>query len=372
MKPITVMIMAGGTGGHVFPALAVAQELRQRGHTVVWMGTHRGIEAEVVPAAGIVMHWIDIAGLRGNGVLGWLKAPFKIIGAVKQAWNAHKEAKPDVALGMGGFVAGPGGMAAVLRRIPLVIHDQNAVAGLTNRLLHRVSAKTLEAFPATFDDAEKVHVVGNPVREEIVALAPKTELGEPPRVLVVGGSLGALALNELMPKALAIMGENAPIVWHQTGRNKFDSTVADYQQQQIPVLEEMADLWLGRGVYVSEFINDMAEAYQWADVVICRSGAMTVFEIAAAGKPALFVPYPHAVDDHQWHNAQYLAEHEAALVVRQEALSGEKLAKKITKLINNPERVLKMAQAAYARRIVDAASTVATVCEEEVEHGNET
>ncbi|MDQ2695681.1 MAG: undecaprenyldiphospho-muramoylpentapeptide beta-N-acetylglucosaminyltransferase, partial [Pseudomonadota bacterium] len=284
-----VMIMAGGTGGHVFPALAVAEWLRRRDVPVVWMGTRRGLEATLVPKAGIPVEWIGVAGLRSSGWRRGLMAPVMLAQALGQAAVALGRCRPRVVLGMGGFVSGPGGLMAWLRRIPLVIHEQNAVAGLTNRWLARFADQVLEAFPDSFPAARHARCTGNPVRQAIADLLPPAArfAGRrgPARLLVVGGSQGALALNQLVPQALARLPER-PEVWHQAGGRLLEAARTAYAQA-------------GVSARLEPFIDDMAGAYGWADLVLCRAGALTVAELAAAGVGAVLVPFPYAVDDHQ-------------------------------------------------------------------------
>ncbi len=289
-----VLIMAGGTGGHVFPALAVARALAERGARVSWLGTKAGIEARLVPAHDLPLHTIDVAGLRGKGALSWLAAPLRLLRAVVQALGLVRRLGPQLVIGMGGFAAGPGGLAAWLLRKPLLIHEQNAAAGMTNRSLARLATTVLQAFPDTFAPKYNPATVGNPVRAEILALdAPASRWAardDAPRLLVLGGSGGALAINQRVPAALAqIAPERRPQVRHQAGRTLTEAQAA-YAEH-------------GTTAELSAFIEDMAAAYAWADVVICRSGALTVAELAAAGVPALLVPFPYAVDDHQTINA---------------------------------------------------------------------
>ena len=346
-----IMIMAGGTGGHVYPALAVAGELREAGHTVIWMGTRKGLEARVVPAAGIAVEWLSVAGIRGKGVMGLLKAPLMLMRALKQSWTILRRVRPDVVLGMGGFVSGPGGLIARWSGIPLVLHEQNRVPGTTNRLLARRASVVLEAFPDSFPTSVGARVTGNPLRREIAALAgverqrPKAE---PLRVLIVGGSLGAKALNDIVPAALGLIRQPL-MIRHQTGQALRDETAARYHEQ-------------GLAAEVTAFVEDMAAAYQWADLAICRSGAMTVSELAAAGLPAILVPYPHAIDDHQTANAHVLADDGAAVLMPQANLTPESLATVLRSLLDEPETLSAMSQAARLKARPEAAKTVAAVC----------
>jgi UDP-N-acetylglucosamine--N-acetylmuramyl-(pentapeptide) pyrophosphoryl-undecaprenol N-acetylglucosamine transferase len=351
-----IVIMAGGTGGHVFPGLAVARQLRAEGVDVHWLGTHKGLEARLVPAAGIPLHFISISGLRGKGIRDILLAPFRLAVAIVQSLRIIHRLKPDVVLGMGGFVSGPGGIASWILRRPLVVHEQNARAGLTNKWLARVANKVLEGFPNTFPACKKVVTTGNPVRLEITQLpAPTTRFegrNHALRLLVVGGSLGALAINELLPKALAKLTPlERPIVHHQTGEKHEEATQKAYKAAGVE-----AD--------VTPFIADMGKEYAWADIVLCRAGALTVAELCAVGLGAILIPYPYAVDDHQTANADYLVKHDAALLIQQAALTEDGLAEIIKQLSESPARRMAMAHAAYQLRKVDATTKVLKICGE--------
>jgi UDP-N-acetylglucosamine--N-acetylmuramyl-(pentapeptide) pyrophosphoryl-undecaprenol N-acetylglucosamine transferase len=356
-----VLIMAGGTGGHVFPALAVARYLREKGIEVVWLGTRRGLEARIVPEAGFPIEFISISGLRGKGILGWLLAPVRLCVALWQAVRVCLRCRPGAVLGLGGFVTGPGGIAAWLLRRPLVIHEQNAIAGLTNRLLSRLARRVLEAFPGSFPAGIKTEQTGNPVRIDIAGLPiPATRIGAHRgqcRLLVIGGSLGAQALNEIIPAALAqLPAASRPVVWHQAGQNKDTSTREGYAEVQIEAR-------------VEPFIADMAAAYSWADLVICRAGALTISELAAAGVGAILVPYPHAVDDHQTRNALYLTEAGAARLILQTELTPETLAQVLRELLSGGrEGFINMANAARGLAKPAATQRVAETCLE-VMHG---
>lgn len=344
-----VLIMAGGTGGHVFPALAVADELRARGVPVVWLGTRAGLEARVVPGAGIPVEWISVAGLRGKGVLRLLKAPFMLVRACWQAGRVLRRVRPRVVLGMGGFVTGPGGMMAWLSGRGLCIHEQNAVAGLTNRLLARIAHRVLEAFPGSLPGAE---LTGNPVRTAIAALpAPQQRFADREgalRLLVLGGSQGARTLNRVVPETLAALaGQGAFEVWHQTGAAHLEAARREYQTR-------------GVAARVEPFIEDMASAYGWADVVVCRAGALTVAELAAAGVGAVLVPYPYAVDDHQTRNARYLVDAGAAVLVPEPELDAARLAAVLGGWDRG--RLADMAGRARALARPDAARRVAEAC----------
>ncbi|MDP2792760.1 MAG: undecaprenyldiphospho-muramoylpentapeptide beta-N-acetylglucosaminyltransferase [Sulfurisoma sp.] len=349
----TLLVMAGGTGGHIFPGLAVADALREQGWRVVWMGNPDGMEARLVPERGYEMAWVRFAALRGKGIVRKLLLPFDLLRAFARASSELKRIRPDVVLGMGGFVTFPGGMMAVLKGIPLVLHEQNSVAGLANRVLAFVADRILTGFPGAL---KKGDWVGNPVRTEI-ALLPEPTLryrererrGDPPHLLVVGGSLGAAALNEAVPRALALLPEGErPEVLHQAGEKHIDS---------------LRDIYSRAGVTANlvPFIEDMAGAYAWADLVICRAGALTVAELAAAGVASVLVPFPHAVDDHQTGNARFLANAGAAILLPQAELTPERLA-----LIRNMNRdqLLQMAEMAQSLAKPDATAAVANVCKE--------
>ena len=350
-----ILITAGGTGGHVYPGLAVARALMAQDIPVIWMGTESGLEAKVVPEAGIEMTWLTVTGLRGKGWRTLLLAPLRLLKALMQSINIMRKHKPAAVLGMGGFVAGPGGLVAALMGKPVVIHEQNAVPGLTNKLLSAVSRRVLEGFPGTFAAAEKVQSTGNPVRKDIAALpAPLERLAgrndKAVRVLVIGGSLGAAALNETVPKALALLPvDQRPVVRHQAGSRNIGQAQQHYKASAVE-----AD--------VTAFIVDMAEAYGWADLIICRAGALTIAEVAAAGLAAILVPFPYAVDDHQTANGGYLVKNGAALMVQQSELSPEKLAELLGELCANRERLTKMSVAARELARPDATDSVAAIC----------
>jgi UDP-N-acetylglucosamine--N-acetylmuramyl-(pentapeptide) pyrophosphoryl-undecaprenol N-acetylglucosamine transferase len=352
-----ILIMAGGTGGHVFPALAVAKNLSEKGWQVRWLGTADRMEARLVPQHGFDIDFIDIQGVRGNGLLRTLAAPFKIMRSIMQAHDVINEFKPQVILGMGGFASGPGGVAARLAGIPLVLHEQNAIPGMTNKLLAHIATKVLCAFPNTFAlTGKSVQVVGNPVREELALLGSMKQQGKHDalKVLVVGGSLGAKVLNEVMPNVVAQLSRSLSItVWHQVGKNNLVSTKASYQQMGQAV-----------NVNVAEFIDDMESAYRWADVVVCRSGALTVSELAAVGLPSILVPYPHAVDDHQTVNAAILVDAGAGFLLPQAILNSDNLAEKLSLFANNPEVLAQMGKQAREVAVLDATNKVAEICAE--------
>jgi UDP-N-acetylglucosamine--N-acetylmuramyl-(pentapeptide) pyrophosphoryl-undecaprenol N-acetylglucosamine transferase len=349
------LVMAGGTGGHVFPALATARVLQRRGYDIVWLGTQRGIESRLVPAAGIPVEWLSVSGLRGKGLVTLLVAPVRLAVALLQALRAVRKHRPSVVLGAGGFASGPGGVAAWLLRRPLVVHEQNAVAGMTNRVLARLADRVLEGFPGSFGRGVRADHVGNPVRPEIAAVAPP-ERRYPARegrtrLLVFGGSQGAARLNAVVPAALAeLPAALRPEVIHQTGRNGYDDTVAAYQSRGIE-----AD--------VRPFIDDMAGAYGWADFAVCRSGALTVSELAAAGVPAVLVPFPAAVDDHQTRNAEHVVRAGAAVLLPERELTPVSLAATLRELLEaGRPRLAKMAVAARGTAITDADERLADAC----------
>ena len=348
-----VMILAGGTGGHVFPALAVADCLRAMGVPVVWLGTRAGLESRVVPAKGIPVEWIAVRGLRGKGLRSWLSAPFMVLRALWQALAAVRRHRPRAALGMGGYVAGPGALAARLAGCPLLIHEQNARAGLTNRLLSRLASKVLVGFPGVLIGRGAVFT-GNPVRSAIAQLAPPDERfagrSDGPRLLVIGGSQGAKVLNEVMAGAIARLEPAIrPVIHHQAGQSTLELARAAYAAAQVKA-------------EVMPFIDDMAEAYGWADLVVSRAGALTIAELAAVGVAAVLVPLPYAVDDHQTANAAYLCEAGAAVLLPQRELSEARLAAILTELLGNRRRLIDMA--AKSRRLgrADAAERVARFC----------
>ncbi|TKB51270.1 undecaprenyldiphospho-muramoylpentapeptide beta-N-acetylglucosaminyltransferase [Ferrimonas sediminicola] len=351
--PKRLMVMAGGTGGHVFPALAVARRLQEQGWQVSWLGTADRMEARVVPQHGFEIDFIDIQGVRGNGLLRKLKAPLQILKAVYQSWCIQRRRKPDVVLGMGGYAAGPGGIAAWLRGTPVVLHEQNAVAGATNRILARFASRILCAFDGVFP-GRQARRVGNPVREELLAVGRDHPVvpGDQLKVLIVGGSLGAKVLNETLPQAAQRLGPNTSLtVWHQVGRGN-EAATREAWQTLAPAV----------GVQVSEFIDDMAAAYTWADLVICRAGALTVAELAACGRPAILVPFPHAVDDHQTKNSEALVAAGAAKLMPQSKLTPSALACRLTQLAHDSERLTAMARAATQVAVPQATQLVAEEC----------
>ncbi len=320
-----VMIMAGGTGGHVFPGIAIAAELNKQGVDVTWLGTQGGMEAQWVEQAQIPFQAISIKGLRGNGLAGWLKAPLNVSRAWWQARKIMQQQQPDLVLGMGGFVCGPGGLASKTLGIPLVLHEQNAIPGLTNKLLAPLAKKVITAFPQDKIKGKQVVQIGNPVRSGLEA-TPVVEPKPSCNLLVVGGSRGALALNETLPQALALLPEEQrPTVTHQTGEKTLKQAQQAYQQSAVE-----AD--------VVAFIDDMQAAYANADMLLCRSGALTVSELMATARPAIMVPYPYAVDDHQTANAQALVELQGGEVIQQSDLTAERLAEALKSWCLQPDK----------------------------------
>jgi UDP-N-acetylglucosamine--N-acetylmuramyl-(pentapeptide) pyrophosphoryl-undecaprenol N-acetylglucosamine transferase len=346
--------MAGGTGGHVFPALALARLLRARSYDVVWLGTRRGLEARVVPQNDFPIEWLSVGGLRGKGITTLLAAPFRLVHALVQALGVMRRHRPIVVVGLGGFVTGPGGVAAWLTRAPLVIHEQNAIAGFTNRRLAPLAREVLTAFPNSFDAGTQARAIGNPVRQEIFNVPPPAERfaqrSGAIRVLVIGGSLGAMKLNAVVPFAIARLAGSVNLeVRHQAGERWIESARKSYDEANV-----RAD--------VKPFIEDMAEAYAWADLVICRAGALTVSELAAAGVGAILVPFPHAVDDHQTHNAQYLVQEGAAVLIHDRDVTAERLAEELQRLCTGRGKLLAMAERARLLARPRAAEDLADSC----------
>lgn len=350
-----IMIMAGGTGGHVFPGLAVADVLRQRNRPVFWLGTRRGFEARIVPQHDIEMEWVSIVGFRRRGFLAWLLMPIRVAIAVAQVLVTLYRRRPSAVLGMGGFVSGPGGIAAWMARIPLLIHEQNAIAGTTNRILSRFATRIFEAFPGSFPASDKLECIGNPVRASISALPPPSQRGVAAsgrrlRVLVLGGSQGARALNRTVPEAMSLIDAGQrPEIRHQAGKGCED-TVRSYRH-------------FGVEASVEAFIDDVAQAYGWADLVLARAGALTVSELAAAGVGSILVPYPYAVDDHQTHNARHFESAGAAVLLNEATLDAHGLCDEIRRLDGDRAQLLGMAQSARQRASLMAAEKIADACE---------
>lgn len=353
-EQVKIMIMAGGTGGHIFPGLAVADCIMKTGGAVCWLGAEYGLESKLVPARGIALDKLAIRGLRGKGPMAWIIAPFSILAAVIAANRLLARRQPDCVISMGGYAAGPGGVAAWLRRIPLVVHEQNRRPGLTNRLLAKLARHVFEGFPGTFQASGKVTTSGNPVRAGICRIAapgarfPGRE--GPVRILVLGGSQGAQTLNRLLPEAIAMVEARTGIeVRHQAGKGHAAMTRARYQEH-------------GLDCDVCEFIDDMVAAYSWADLVVCRAGALTVSEVAVAGLAALFIPFPAAVDDHQTHNASVLAERGGARILQESELTANGLSQALAVLCGNRGKLLQMAEASRSQALPHAAEQVASYC----------
>lgn len=355
----TMLIMAGGTGGHVIPALAVAGILRERGVNIVWMGTRQGIEHELVPAAGFELKLLNVKGIRGNGLVRKLLAPFALLRAATQAMSIILSVKANAVLGMGGYVSGPGGMVARLLMRPLVLHEQNAIAGTTNKLLAPFANRIMTGFE-NVPSLSKGEYLGNPVRPEIIAIKPPEQRLDKTNasldVLVLGGSQGAQVFNETLPAMFSVLqrslGEVQPLnITHQCGRNNREKVEKAYAET-------------GLCVEVREFIQDMAAAYQLSDLVICRAGAMTVSEVAAAGAVALFVPLPSAIDDHQFYNAKTLADKQAAFCLRQDVFIKGEWLDSVVQLAKDRGRLLQMAIKARACSKPEATAQAANICME--------
>lgn len=356
MKTPHILMMAAGTGGHVFPALAVSDELTGRGAVIHWLGTPNGMENGLVEPTGYPFHAINMQGLRGKGVGRLVKLPVTLLSATMAAVKVIRSNQIDVVVGFGGYVSAPGGLAARLTNRPLIIHEQNAIAGMSNRYLSKLSTKVLQAFENTFANSEqdaKLETVGNPVRNAITGVAePKVRYdindSSPLKLLVVGGSLGAQVLNETVPKALALLDQPFEVL-HQCGRNNEAATQAAYSEQDLSKHQ----------FTVQPFIDDMAAAYNWADIIVCRAGALTVTEIQNVGIAAIFVPLPHAVDDHQTANARTLTSHAAAVLLPQSELTAKRLSDELSVL--NREKCLEMAKKGHALANRSASKQVADI-----------
>ena len=349
-----LLVIAGGTGGHVFPALAVAKTLAQQGWRILWVGTPDRMEASLVPQHGFDIQYIDIQGIRGNGIKRLIRAPFKILSAILQSRKIIRHFQPDAALGMGGFVSGPAGIAAWLQGVPLILHEQNAVPGFTNKVLARFASATLTAFPCTLP---KATAVGNPVRSALVALhhKPLKKIHSPLRILVVGGSLGAQIFNDILPEAVKRLKDQgySVEVWHQVGKHNDINVIQSYELHQVSAQSK-----------VMAFIDDMAAAYAWADIAICRAGALTVSELAVIGMPSILVPLPHAVDDHQSYNARTLEQVNASILMPQSHFSAYSLSEALAGLCERPQDLQAMQQAAKSIATLDAAEQVAQICQQ--------
>lgn len=356
--------MAGGTGGHIFPALAVAKRLQQQGHVVHWLGSKAGMEAGIATTHAIPIHFVNIGGIRGKGLLTKLLAPWRLYVALLQSMMILWRFNPDVVLGMGGYVTGPAGLASWLLRKRLVIHEQNAIAGMTNQILARFSYKVLEGFADSFPKKFATEVTGNPVREDFSKLQPphkrsQRTSAEGLKILIVGGSGGARTLNNLVPQLLSSWPKDVPqpTIWHQTGNKQINDAKNAYQDCGVAVVANGATVSQGQ-VKLVPFIQDMPNAYAWADVIICRAGALTIAEIAAVGVASILIPYPYAVDDHQTKNAQYLSKADAAVVIQEKDLNIENLATILTEFTTNPPKLAAMSQAAYKLSKPDALDLV--------------
>lgn len=356
MPDKTILIMAGGTGGHVYPALAVADYLKEQGFKLFWLGTDKGLEKRIVPENGYELLTIQVSGVRGKGILKLFVTPVMLLLAIWQALLIMLKIKPAAVLGMGGFASGPGGIAAWLMRIPLLIHEQNAIAGLTNKILSKFACRILAAFPNAFKQQRKLLITGNPVREDIAKVTlPEERLknrnGKPLNILVLGGSLGAAALNEQVPEAVALLSDCQVSIKHQCGTAHTEQTFAKYTQLKIQA-------------EVLPYVEDMAKEYAWADIVICRAGALTIAELAAVGVGAILVPFPYAVDDHQTANAAYLENGGAAITMQQTNLTAEKLKQILFEFCTSYQRCIDMAIKARSLAKPEATQTVASVCME--------
>jgi UDP-N-acetylglucosamine--N-acetylmuramyl-(pentapeptide) pyrophosphoryl-undecaprenol N-acetylglucosamine transferase len=350
-----VLVIAGGTGGHVFPALAVARLLQQQRDEVAWLGTKKGLENKVVPEDGIKLFKISVVGLRGNGILRWLISPFRLVYALFKSMCIVRKFNPDVVLAMGGFVTGPGGLAAWLLRKKLVLHEQNAIPGMTNKILSRFATKVLTGFPLSLSAQKQTlkhqfHYIGNPVRAEIAAIsAPAERLAKrkgPIRLFIFGGSQGALFFNQALPQALALLAkEELPEIWHQAGANYFEVAEKSYGDAKLKVR-------------LDKFISNMTEPYSWADLIICRAGALTIAELSAVGIASVLIPFPYAVDDHQTANAEFLVKANASLLLQQNEFTPEKLAKLLSGLMVDRGCLLEMAENARSLRKVNVTENI--------------
>ncbi len=344
----TILITAGGTGGHIFPALAVARVLRAKGFEVVWMGSAGGMEESLVPKE-FRLETIPIKGLRGKGMSSWLLAPWRLLNSTWQAWKVIQKVKPSCVLGFGGFVTGPTGVAAWISRIPLVLHEQNSIAGTTNRLLSRIANQVLQAFPHVFPPSVKAITVGNPVRSEIADLPlPVERFSErsgPLRLLVLGGSLGAEFLNQMVFELMQEWEGEKPEVWNQTGRSNAEALKAQYEN-------------CGIEVKITPFIENMAEAYAWADLVLARAGALTIAELTAAGVGSILVPFPYAIDNHQYYNAQYLERVSAVILMPQSSFELAKFKEHLQRFSKDRTLLMQMGDSARGLALPSATQEV--------------
>jgi UDP-N-acetylglucosamine--N-acetylmuramyl-(pentapeptide) pyrophosphoryl-undecaprenol N-acetylglucosamine transferase len=349
-KPI--MMMAGGTGGHVFPALAVAEYLRDQGENIIWLGTRTGIEATVVPAANFAIEWLSVKGLRGSGIIALILAPFRIARACWQAQQILRRHRPKAVLGMGGFASGPGGLMAWVLNIPLFLHEQNSVMGLTNRLLYRLAVRNYFGFAKAANSIPRSEVIGNPVRADLIGLKlPEVRLTERKNknlnLLIIGGSLGAVSLNQKIPEAIALLNQSdRPQIKHQCGKKHSETCQKIYERNLVDA-------------EVLPFIDDMRAAYEWADLVVCRSGALTIAELSAVGIASILIPYPYAADNHQFHNACFLKSENAAHVINESDLNSESLASLLIQYQDNRDELITMAINARAQAMDDATENLA-------------
>ncbi|MBL4670878.1 MAG: undecaprenyldiphospho-muramoylpentapeptide beta-N-acetylglucosaminyltransferase [Arenicella sp.] len=344
-----LMVMAGGTGGHVFPALAVAKQLRDAGVEVTWLGTKRGLESEVIPANNIAIEWVSVEGLRGKGTLSLMLAPFKLARAMWQSAVAIRRVQPDCILGMGGFVSGPGGLVARLMGRPLIVHEQNAVAGLTNKVLAKIATRVLSGFANVEGLPSSAIWVGNPVRQ---AIKPQhSNISKKLNVLIIGGSQGANSFNLKLPQVFSTIDTESISIWHQSGRGRDAEVTALYKAN-------------GVIAKVSEFIDDMAAAYAWADLLICRSGAMTIAECCAAAKPALLVPYPFSAGDHQQRNALTMVNVGAAKIIPNQQIDKPEFSRELVSLLSDKGVLRKMGHKAHTLHKPNALNDVVAVCQE--------
>lgn len=358
-KSPLVLFCAGGTGGHVYPALAVAQELQARGYRIAWVGTHAGLEARVVPEAGFKLYFLPVQGVRGKRLMAKLRAIFYLCIAVSRALWLVLRLRPACVIGMGGYAAGPAGIAAWILRRPLIIHEQNAVAGTTNRMLAPFARKIVTAFHGAFGPQRETEVTGNPLRRSVIEARPAGHYNydgsRPLRLLVLGGSLGAGAINDAVPGTLRRLFRYRPgavVVRHQTGPLHLPEMVNRYATMQ------------DADIRVEAFIEDMDEAYRWADLVLCRAGALTVSELAVTGTPSILVPLPSAVDDHQRRNARALAAKGAAIILQQSELDAYRLGADLSHFMDHPEELAAMSAAAHEAGTPGATARIADICEE--------
>ncbi len=363
-EKFSALIMAGGTGGHIFPGLAVARELQSKGWKTNWLGSVGGMETQLIGDTDIPLNLISISGLRGNGLSGWLKAPFTLLKAIFQAIKIIRKTKPDIVIGFGGFASGPGGLAAFLLRKPLFIHEQNAVAGMTNKSLAKLAKRVFLAFPNAIENnkgSKKFQIIGNPIRREITELSKFNHASSSENksikinLLVVGGSRGARVFNDVLPELLSpLLKLHKIAVRHQSGKGNLATTMAIYAENEIQDSDDLK---------VEEFIKNMKDAYRWADLVVCRAGALTVSEIAAVGIAAIFVPFPYAVDDHQTKNALWLVKQDAAILIGETDLNSDKSKRKILSLVEEPEKLKQMAEKAKKIAYLDATKILVGACE---------